>query len=1157
MRWLFGGLIALLVVLLAAAAGVGWLVGTEAGLHWAASKVPSLDATGLRGRLAGEISAESLIYGTDAIAVTAQEIVLRAHLAALLGGRLTIDPLRASRIAVELRETPAKEAGGKIDLPLRVHVANAQIDAVEVRRGTAQYVVKEVKLDHARLGEDLAVAGSLYWPDERFATRARFDLRGPLERIEAHVSGDVAGIPAEARGIVTQDRVQAIEARAGPIDLARFDGPRSSIKMVLKGDLSAGAALAGTIALENAAPGPLDAERLPFTRLEARLLTDFASARLDGMRIALPVGATVQGNAMLEPGKVQAKLIAAAVDLRSIHSRLRRTALHGPLAVAIEGERQWVRGSLTQEGIGLTAEVVRAGDAVEVRELRALVEGGEVSGTGRITLSGARPFDARISVTRFDPAAIGDYPAGSLSGSVLAAGRLEPRSVELKWSLRDSVLYEHTFASDGAARIVGTRVTGADARFRLGANRLTARGAYGRPGDELTVALEAPRLEEFAPLAGSVRARGTVSGALDNPRVSLTGEAPVLTLPGGVRLEKVSAKLAGTLAVHEADIAARAPELALDFDARLRGGWSAAGAWIGEVLSLKNTGAYPLALVAPAPLRIARGSVQLGRLEARVAEGRLLVREASWSPQRLASSGTFTRLPAQWAVLAAGLGERLNATLLVDGEWELTKTDEIAGALRVRRADGDVALLGEREFPLGLESAMLEAEFRGDRASGRLEARSPMAQVRLEGALLPELALQGKIEFAELGTLTRPFLEEARLEGRLSAELRASGTLAEPRLHGTLRGEALAFEWPAYRLALKEGSLTAFLEGDELRLESLAARAGEGSFSANGTLSFTKTQLFWRAKTLSVLDRPDMRLVVSGEGEARYDGERVSLTGDLYADRGHFEFARERLPELGDDVVVLGDSKLQRSADKAKTKLPLALDLRLHLGDNLVVRGYGFDGKVSGLVDLATNKEGELRAYGRVHAVNATFDAYGQRLQVDPGVLVFDGPIDNPTLQITAWRRNQAVEAGVQLTGTARAPAVNLVSQPPVPEGERLSWLVLGRPPSSATQADLALLQAAAGALLAGGDSVPLDRRIARRFGLDELTLRGTGEVNDRVVAVGKRLSDRLYVSYEQSLGAAATNFIKLDYALGRRWTLRGETGTESRGGIFYRYSWD
>jgi len=56
---------------------------------------------------------------------------------------------------------------------------------------------------------------------------------------------------------------------------------------------------------------------------------------------------------------------------------------------------------------------------------------------------------------------------------------------------------------------------------------------------------------------------------------------------------------------------------------------------------------------------------------------------------------------------------------------------------------------------------------------------------------------------------------------------------------------------------------------------------------------------------------------------------------------------------------------------------------------------------------------------------------------------------------------------------------------------------------------------------------------------------------------VGKRLSNRLYLSYEQGIGAVASNLIKLDYALGRRWTLRAETGSSSGGGLFYRYSWD
>lgn len=1150
MRWFAAGLGLACALLLAAAAALAWLVGTESGLRWAASRVDGLQVEGLRGRLAGEISAERVAFDAHEV----QGLMLRTHLAALLGGRLTIDPLSARRVVLNLED----EESGKAKLPIRLDVSNVRIDELEVRRGDATYRVREVAIEHARIGADLSLAGSLYWPDERFPTRAKVELAGTLERIEAHAAGTVAGIAAEARALLVPNsaqRVQSIEARAGPIDLARFaDAPHTSLGAVLRGNLSAGGALAGTIALENALPGTLDAGRLPFTRLDARFLTDFASARFESLRAELSGRATVQGDGALQPGHLQAKLVVQALDLRSIHSRMRHTALYGPLQVAIDGARQWVRGSLTQEGIGLTAQVVRTGDALEVQELRALADGGEVSATGKATLSGAMPFSAALELTHFDPASLGDYPAGSLSGAVSAKGRLEPRDVDLAWSLGESELYGHAFRSDGTARLVGQRIAQAEGDVRLGDNRLTARGAYGRPGDRLALTLDAPRLEQFTPLAGALRARGTVSGSLDNPRAALAAEAEALTLPGGLEVQKVVAKVNGTLAAHELELAGKSARFALDLRARLRGGWRGERGWAGEIAALTNSGAYPLELSAPAPLRVAPPRIELGRFEARLAEGRILVREAAWSPGRLASSGEFTRLPAQWAILAAGLDERLSATLLLDGEWQFANLN---GSARVRRAEGDLALLGDRAMDLGIEQASVEVRFADGRASGKAQAASRVARLELQGEVLPALALQGRIHFQDLGTLTRPFVEQARIDGRLSAELSASGTLAKPVLHGTLSGEALALEVPLYGVSLKDGVLRAVLEGASLRVDSFSARGGEGRLEASGTLPLAleaTARLAWRADKLLLLDRPDMHLVASGSGEASYDGERAALSGELRADRGRFEFTRERLPTLGEDVVVLGRPAPPK---KGELRIPVALDLRLELGDDLVVQGYGYDGKVAGMVELATTRDGQLRAFGRVHAVHATFLAYGQRLDVDPGVLIFDGPIDNPSLQVTAWRRNQAVEAGVQITGTARAPAVNLVSQPPVPEGERLSWLVLGRAPSGATQADLGLLQAAAGALLAGGDSVPLDRRIARRFGLDELSLRGGGELTDRVVAVGKRLSDRLYVSYEQGIGAVASSLLKLDYALGRRWTLRAETGSSSGGGLFYRYSWD
>ena len=291
--------------------------------------------------------------------------------------------------------------------------------------------MREVELEHAILGPELSLAGSFYWPDERFPTRAKVQLQGSLENIEAKLAADVAGIAAQAQAQITPfaaEKLRSLEARAGPIDLARFAPavPHTALDVTLKATGIAGGAFAGTLSAANRAAGPLDAERLPVVRLETSFITDFTSARLQRAHAALHGGGSLAGDAELQAGHAAARLVASGVDLRSIHSRLRKTALSGPLQVRVDGDRQWARGSLTQEGIGLTAEVVRVGDTLEVRELRALAEGGEVSGTGRVRLE-SMAFDAKLAVKAFNPAALGDYPAGSLTGMLSAAGTLEPR----------------------------------------------------------------------------------------------------------------------------------------------------------------------------------------------------------------------------------------------------------------------------------------------------------------------------------------------------------------------------------------------------------------------------------------------------------------------------------------------------------------------------------------------------------------------------------------------------------------------------------------------------------------------------------------------------------------------------------------------------------
>lgn len=1179
MKWLLGGLALLLVALLAAAA---WLLGTEPGLRWAAARAQAaaegkLKLEGVRGALVRDITISLLQFRHEDTQVEMRNAALRIELLAFLGQRVGIRHLRSESLEVTLG--PADDKPLTVpDLPFGLRIDSADIARIDVQRGAERYVVEQFQLRDAFVRESGALAASLSFAvrHDDYPATVKLKLAGTLERVDALLDGVVRDVPVKARAIVTAFSgrpLEAIDVAAGPVNLRALNAewPATALSVKLAGKASAARRLEGTLSARNAQPGALDEERVPITALDARFATDFQALELDELKIALAPAGWLAGKGRLTAGQASFELRAAALDLRSWRSTLRRTELSGSLKVDASEESQSVQGTLAQADMSITADAVRTGEILEVRSLRAAAAGGEATGTARLRLAEPMSFEARLKLAHFDPARFGEYPGGDISGSLDATGALgKELRIEARWLIQDSTLESEAFASRGAARIGRDRVTQANVDATFGGARLSARGDFGRRGDELALEFEAPRIDHFvAGVAGSLRASGKLTGSFDAPQGSFTARALGVRLANGIALKSVTAKASGTLVSHSGDISLQAE--GLDLQARLRGGWKKEAGWSGEIQALRNSGRYPLQLTAPAPLRVAPGRVALGRLEAALADGRLLVKELMWSEQRLASSGEFSGLPGQWLLIAAGLAERMRSTLLVDGHWSLAAAPRLSGTLSLRRASGDLTLTERGPLALGLEKALLDARFTDGRVAANADIVSRYASIVLKADITPEpaapglgitaqsaLAFDARVALVDLKVLTQPLLTDARLDGRIGAELRGSGTLARPSLAGSLRGDAIVFEMPPYGVFLKNGELRATLEGETLRITQLSIQGGDGRLTASGVLPLHLAEggasLTWRAERFGLMERPDLRLVASGSGEAKLEDGRVALSGALRADRGYIELQQDRLPKLGEDVVIIGQ---ERAPPKARARLPVALDVQLDLGEQLEVRGYGLEGKLAGKLQVETTKDGELRAYGRVHTVNATFLAYGHRLQVDPGVAIFDGPLDNPALQMTAWRRNQQVEAGVQVSGTARAPRVQLVSQPPVSEGERLSWLVLGRAPGDATKADLGLLQAAAGALLARGDQVPLDRRLAKAFGLDEISLRGSGEVADRVVAVGKRLSDRLYISYEQGLGAAASALVKLDFSLTQRLSVRAETGTSSGIGLFYRFSWD
>jgi translocation and assembly module TamB len=198
----------------------------------------------------------------------------------------------------------------------------------------------------------------------------------------------------------------------------------------------------------------------------------------------------------------------------------------------------------------------------------------------------------------------------------------------------------------------------------------------------------------------------------------------------------------------------------------------------------------------------------------------------------------------------------------------------------------------------------------------------------------------------------------------------------------------------------------------------------------------------------------------------------------------------------------------------------------------------------------------DLRAIGAVAVREGTYEGYGQRLTIDRGNLIFSGPIDNPALDIVAIRKNLAVEAGVQISGTALAPQAKLTSTPNVPDTEKLSWLVLGHGLAASNKSDYALLTSAAAGLLGSSDSASIQSRIATTLGVDEIGVSGIGGDQGGLLTVGKQISSKLRVTLQQGFTKAAT-LIKVRYNVYKHIDFQVQTGTESALDLFYTFSFD
>lgn len=847
----------------------------------------------------------------------------------------------------------------------------------------------------------------------------------------------------------------------------------------------------------------------------------------------------------------------------------------------------------------VSAALNASGDVsgVNIEDLDAQLLGGTVSGAGRIAWEGDQQADFQLAFSGIDPSGLApDWPGRfdgrlGLRGLPDSASGMEIELAELRGELRAMPLRGEAALNLGRSGQILRALA-----LSLGAASLQAHGRLDDESVALEASLEAPDLDALHDdAAGSFSASVELAGARARPQVELAARGAGLRWQSGrIRELRIDATLDPTGATRSrlraalvgfatqpgpgASLTVEADGTPADHEARLeyhrrrqaqRVQLALAGGldddrWTGrlQALTLAEDEQQAWALQAPADLRASADSVSLADACMDGTLGRLCL-DAAWArggPWR----GRASLAQLDLEPLSDWLGRGLMARGVVTGQLEVEADDDAflglsgglaltGGDVRVAGDDSDTLLAwrsGALELAGGRDEAVAELDVvlaDDDRIQGRLEVGWNEADPPLRGRLEARLA--------QLDLITELFPDLAELRGSAVAEAVVAGTLGAPAITGRFEWLDGTAEIPTLGLAPRDLHVLAALTEGVLTFTA-TGRSGDGGFEADGRFDLAAEGVEGRAalrgEDLLLADLPEARVSASPDLRLRYSGNSLTVAGEV-------SIPTARISGLGgpgavttspDEVIVGPRARVEDEG------LEVASRVRVSVGPDVQIQAAGLRGRVEGSILTVTQPQALPWGRGELRVVDGTFGAFGQRLEIETGRLVYSGgPLENPGLDIRAVRRIDTVTAGALVRGTLRQPEISLYSDPPMPRADALSYLTLGKSLDELQAGERQTVNQAAGSLaLSGGGLIAQD--LGRRLGFDDVAVTADEQTGGAAVVISKYLGGGLYVSY--GLGLFDTvNTLRLRYQFNQRLSVEATSGEESAADFFYTFERD
>ncbi|WP_126286270.1 translocation/assembly module TamB domain-containing protein [Burkholderia stagnalis] len=708
-------------------------------------------------------------------------------------------------------------------------------------------------------------------------------------------------------------------------------------------------------------------------------------------------------------------------------------------------------------------------------------------------------------------------------------------------------------------------------------------GSFAHPN--VTATYKAEGVVFGANRIGAAQGRADIRDGAHGALV-FTADASNVAL-GSLELKTLRANLDGTRAKHTLDASAlgMAGGRVIDVTLAANGGVVEnrdGMRWDGTVTRLANRGTPAFALQTPLTVSAGGGRAVLGAAKLTLEGASIDLKSFAYDHGQLRSAGAVSGASVArfLEVRQALTGQRppVRTDVVLDADWDFSVGATATGYLQVKRRGGDVTVETARGISsLGLTELAARAAFgTGNRLNVTAQAKASRIGTLDANVAVPFAPRDGVLAVADDGPLAGridadiPSLKATGnlfgpsylLGGRAALKLTVAGTPAKPNVSGMLTGDELSATLVDQGVQLKDGIVRIRLAENLVEFQQVEFHGGDGTLRAIGRVRLDNEAPDLTASIvadkLELFAAPDRKLSLSGKATVANEGPRggLAIDGKFVVDRALFDLPEQSAPHLSDDVVIVradgtvrGETqtgtaiaKPQPAADKPAPSLAPRANIDIGLGNDFRFKGHGADLGLRGTITVMSAPGVPLRAVGNVRVTEgSTYTSFGRKLAIENGFFTFNGPVSNPGVNILAMRRNQEVEAGVQVTGTIQAPTVKLVSEPNVTDNEKLSWLLFGHGTDQGNNVGQQNAMTAALALLGSATG----KRVAQSIGLDEFSIgrSDVGLTDPQVVQISKAINERFVLGYEQGLQSAANAF-KGTINLTRFWSVSAYGGT-------------